>query len=131
MSLEEKKANANVALSAHRNDDSRFRTRAFGGITMKRVLLAIALGVVTTFAVIGLAFVADDLGFESFARALAWPNTLLQSLTPSNNIGTLDHPVTEGTPLNALAFYASIPLGVLIYGFVAYMGLRLTKRTKL
>ena len=96
---------------------------------MKRVVLAIALGVVTTFALIGLAFVADDLGFESFARALVWPNTLLQSFAPSNNIGTLEHPVLEGTPLNALAFCASIPLGVLIYGLIAYAGLSLTKRS--
>jgi hypothetical protein len=39
---------------------------------------------------------------------------------PLNNVGTAAHPIYEGTPLNDLALFASIPLGAVIYGSVAH-----------
>jgi hypothetical protein len=86
----------------------------------KRLLLALLIGVVATFAFIGLASVVDELGYEFLARALVWPNALLQSLVPPHNIGTPEHQVLEGSPLNFLAFVASLPLGFIVYGAVAF-----------
>jgi hypothetical protein len=48
-------------------------------------------------------------------------------LIPAPNIGTLDHPLYEGTPLNFLAYLASFPLAVIFYAFVAYLFLRRLK----
>src|SRR5580693_2408104 len=96
---------------------------------MKRVIQSIGIGIVATFAMIGLAFVVDDAGYEDFAQYLNWPNLLLQNLAPPHNIGTADHHFLEGSPLNVLAFYASIPFGTLIYGCVAFVTFRLRRRT--
>jgi len=96
----------------------------------KRVLVAIALGVLITFALIGLALAAASAGLDSLAKVLFWQNSLLQSLAPLGNIGTVEHPVYEGTPLNFLAFLASIPLGFLIYARVAYAALSFVQRRR-
>lgn len=95
---------------------------------MRKVTIAIAIGVVVTLTLLGLAFAADAAGHHGIASALFWHNSLLQSLMPLNNIGTAAHPVYEGTPLNFLAFCASIPLGVFIYGVTAYVALRSVRR---
>ena len=95
---------------------------------MHKVLLASAIGVVVTLALLGLAFAADAVGHPGIARVLFWHNGILQSLAPLNNIGTAAHPVYEGTPLNFLAYCASIPFGFLIYGVAAYVVLRFVRR---
>ena len=82
----------------------------------RRVLVSLVLGLAVTFALIGLAYVLDDAGYESASRVILWPNSILQSLVPGTDIGTAEHPVLEGSPLNVLAFYASIPLGALVCG---------------
>jgi hypothetical protein len=94
----------------------------------KLALVAASLGVLVTFALIGVAFVADDAGYESLARVLMWPNAFLQSITPVNEIGTAAHQFSEGTPLNVAAFYVSIPLGFVVYGLIVYAFLRLARR---
>jgi hypothetical protein len=95
---------------------------------LKRVLLAFAVALFATGLLIGLSFVADSFGFPTIASALSWQNTLLQSYVPLGNIGTAEHPVYEGSPLNFLAFLASIPLGVAIYSLLAYATLTWARR---
>jgi hypothetical protein len=90
---------------------------------LKRVLLAFVVGLFATGLLIGLSFVVDSFGFSTIANALFWQNTLLQSYAPLGNIGTAAHPVYEGSPLNFLAFLASIPLGFIVYGVLAYAAL--------
>lgn len=95
---------------------------------MKRFLLALAVGILITAALFGLANAAGAAGYPGVARALFWQNALLQSMVPLNNIGTPEAPFYEGTPLNCLAFIASVPLGVLIYSFAAYVILGFARR---
>lgn len=95
---------------------------------MRKVVLAIAIGIVVTLVLLGLAFAADAAGHPGIARALFWHNGVLQSVVPLNNIGSAAHPVYEGTPLNFLAFCASILLGFIIYGAAAYVALRFGHR---
>ena len=90
------------------------------GIMRKRILLALLVGLILTAGLLGLAFVAADAGLDALARGLLWPNTLLQSLAPLGNVGTPERPIYEGTPLNFLAFFASIPLAFVIYTAAAY-----------
>jgi hypothetical protein len=89
-----------------------------------RILLAIVIGV---FVTIVTAAVALALSSESAREVLFWPNTMLQSLVPASNIGTPDHLLYEGTPLNFLAFVVSFPFAVVVYGAVAYVFLRRLK----
>ncbi len=93
-----------------------------------RILLAVVVGVVVTAALIGLAFAASSSGLDTLAKVLFWQNSLLQSLAPLGNIGTGEHPVYEGTPLNFLAFLASIPAGIIVYSFLAYWALHRLRR---
>lgn len=61
----------------------------------------------------------------SIASKIAyWQGWLLQSLVPAVNIGTLEHPFFEATPLHFLAFFAGLPVGVIIYTAIAYVLLR-------
>jgi hypothetical protein len=89
-----------------------------------RILLAIVIGV---FVTIVTAAVALALSSESAREVLFWQNTVLQSLVPASNIGTPDHPLYEGTPLNFLAFVVSFPFAVVVYGAVAYVFLHRLK----
>jgi hypothetical protein len=92
-----------------------------------RVLLAIGIGVLVTAGTAAASFALNTHGSESIGDAVFWPSTLLQSLIPAPNIGTPDHPLYEGTPLNFLAYLASFPLAVIFYAFVAYLFLRRLK----
>jgi hypothetical protein len=89
-----------------------------------RVLMAIRIGVLVTAATAAASFLLSSRGADTISEVVFWPNTLLQALTPAPNIGTPDHPLYEGTPLNLLAFLTSFPLAVISYGFVAYVFLR-------
>ena len=89
-----------------------------------RILLAIVIG---AFVTIVTAVVASALTLDSARTVVFWPNTLLQYLVPTPNIGATNHPIYEGTPLNVLAFLLSFPFAALIYGAVAYLCLRFLK----
>jgi hypothetical protein len=86
-----------------------------------QILLAIVIGV---FVTIVTAAVASALSSESAREVLFWPNTVLQSFVPASNIGPPHRPLYEGTPLNFVAFVASFPFSVVVYGAVAYVFLR-------
>ena len=94
----------------------------------KRIFLAFAIGVLVTAILFALSFAADSFGFTTLANGLLWQNTLLQGLAPLGNIGTPEHPVYEGTPLNLLAFLASIRLGIVIYSVMSYAALSMVRR---
>ena len=95
---------------------------------IKRIFLAFAIGVLATAILFALSFAADSFGFTSLANGLLWQNTLLQSFAPLDNMGTPEHPVYEGTPLNFLAFLASVPLGIVVYSVLAYAALSMVRR---
>lgn len=91
---------------------------------IKRISIAIGVGGLATLIMGVAARVASNFGAESLAQYLFWPNALTQSLVPCIQIGTPQHPVCEGTPLNFLAFLASIALSAVTYSAVAYVWLQ-------
>jgi hypothetical protein len=95
---------------------------------IKRILLAFAIGVLATAVLFALSFAADSFGFTTLANGLLWQNTLLQSFAPLGNMGTPEHPIYEGTPLNFVAFLASVPLGIVVYSVMAYAALSMVRR---
>jgi len=95
---------------------------------MRKALTAIAIGTALTLALLGLAAAADSAGLAKLANALSWQNGLLQHFAPLHNIGTSERPIYEGTPINFLAFLASIPLGIFIYSLAAYVALHRFRR---
>jgi hypothetical protein len=99
------------------------------GARLKRVGVAVVMGFLLTLGLNGLAFSTGNLGYPLLSKMLIWPNTLLQSLIPLNNIGTAERPIMEGTPLNVLAFIASIPLAWFVYFCIAYVWLASRKRS--
>jgi hypothetical protein len=108
------------------------QTRQLGLVrSVKRsllILLAFGIGIVITALTATLSYLALPAGSELVSEIVFWPNTLMQSLVPIHNIGTPEHPFYEGTPLNIVAFIASFPLAVLLYGTVAYVFLRRRQR---
>jgi UPF0716 family protein affecting phage T7 exclusion len=102
-------------------------------VTIKRVLLAAVIGVAVTLLLIAASFAADDAGHETLSNVLFWQNWLLQALMPAPNIGSAEHPFAEGTPLTFIVWFASVPLGFVIYGVAAFAvirRLRLLKRLR-
>jgi hypothetical protein len=91
------------------------------------VLVAIGIGVLVTAATASSSFVLWNRGFDIISQVVFWPNTLLQTLLPAPNIGTPHHPIYEATPLNGLAFVASFPFAVILYGLATYAFLRRLK----
>jgi len=90
----------------------------------KAILLAIFLGVGISALLQVLALVAHEQGFTSITRILDWPNTLLQSLVPCVPVGSSENPRCEGSPLNLLAYFASLPVGAVVYAIIAFVILR-------
>ena len=90
-----------------------------------RFALSALIGIGVTLALLALAFLVDD---KELARAIFWHNTMIQNAIGGYNIGTPEMPVIEGTPMNLLAFLASIPLGFVIYGAIAYFFIGLLRR---
>ena len=88
------------------------------------LLIAIGVGVLLTVVLTGAAYYSYAAGAQNVSRALFWPNSLLQGLVPCNDIGTPEHPMCEGTPLNVLAYGASFPLSVAVYAAIAYVFIR-------
>jgi hypothetical protein len=73
-------------------------------------LAALVIGIAATLVLTVAASFSHSAGAELAARVLSWPNTLLQSLVPPHNIGTVESPFYEGMPLNVLAYFASVNL---------------------
>ena len=87
---------------------------------IKRFVLALVSSVAVTLGLFGLAFVCAG-SHEQLARILYWQGYSLQSLIPAPNIGTAEHPLYEGTPAHMVAFFAGIPVGVIIYFMVIFL----------
>jgi hypothetical protein len=88
------------------------------------ILIALAIGALLTVGTATAAYVANRAGSDFASEILFWPNTVLQALVPAHNMGTPDHPLYEGTPLNFFAFLASFPFAMVIYAAVAYLFVR-------
>jgi hypothetical protein len=100
---------------------NKYRGRRIGRDGLRwRLALAFILGAIATFALMGLSVIANECGYELASRIVFWQNTLLQSLVLPINIGYSEHAVYEGSPLNFLAFLASMPLGIVVYGIAAF-----------
>jgi len=84
----------------------------------KQIFVALFVGLVASFALLGLSVYSDELELGILAKIFDWPNTLLQSFVPLNNLGTPEHPILEGSPLNDLAFQVSVPFGAVVYGAI-------------
>jgi hypothetical protein len=94
---------------------------------IKRIMLAMLIGVTVTLLLIASSFAADDAGHETLSNVLFWQNWLLQALVPAPDIGAAEHPFAEGTPLTFIAWFASVPLGFVIYGVAAFAIMRRPK----
>jgi hypothetical protein len=76
--------------------------------------LALIWGGGIALAMFAASEVAIALGHVSLARALVWPSSLVQALIPTPNLGTVERPIYEGTPLLA-AWYVGVALTFPIY----------------
>ena len=88
---------------------------------MKRWLLAVLCGSLMTVVLTVIAF--SDNTSRKTAGILLWQVTLLAQGVPHGNIGTVEHPVYEGSPLDFVPVIVGVPLGIPIYTLVAYGGL--------
>jgi hypothetical protein len=92
------------------------------------ILLALGIGTLVSAVTATLSYFAFQAGAELISEILFWPNTWMQSLVPLlyglPNIGTPDHPLYEGTPVNIAVFFVSFPLSILVYSAVAYVFVR-------
>jgi hypothetical protein len=100
-------------------------------VTIKRVLLAALIGVAITLLLIAASFAADDAGHEALSNLLFWQNWLLQALLPAPAVGSSPNPFAGRMPLTFIAWFASVPLGFIIYGVAAFSVIRRVDRWRL
>jgi hypothetical protein len=87
---------------------------------LARFLISLIIGVLISAGLIGAAFFADVSGYKALSGILFWPNTLLQDLTPCVPIEASGQHLCEATPLNLIAYVASFPISVAVYGAIAF-----------
>lgn len=67
-----------------------------------------------------------------FVKVLLWPAYLLGpvigKLLPRGNIGTAEHPVYEGTPIDFLAGFALVGLSILFWPVATFVVLTVVSR---
>lgn len=90
-------------------------------VDMKRWLLSVLCGLLMTGVLTVIAF-SEGTSRET-ARILLWQVTLLARAVPHGNIGTAEHPVYEGSPLDLVPVFVGVPLAVPIYTLATYSGL--------
>jgi hypothetical protein len=78
------------------------------------------IGALISAGLIGTAYLADMSGYKAFSGILFWPNTVLQDLMPCVPIEASRQYFCEATPLNLLAYIASFPISVAVYGAIAF-----------
>lgn len=86
----------------------------------KLVGQAVLLGITAALVLFGLSYVAASFEFKRLSYILYWQGWGLQSMVPSPNIGTLERPLYEATPVHLAAFLAGLPLGAFIYSIAAF-----------
>lgn len=94
---------------------------------MKRAILC---GVAVAVVLFAASEVAFETGHGRLARQLEWQASLLQRAVPTPNHGTKEKPIYEGTPLHMFAWYVGVILSVPMYSAVAYLALRVRRRTR-
>ena len=87
---------------------------------MKVIAQSIMIGILVTLAFFGLSYVATTFGHTQLAHVLYWQGWGLQFLVPCHDIGTIEKPFCEASPLDVIAYFGGIPLGVVLYSAAAY-----------
>lgn len=95
---------------------------------MKIAGKSFVIGTLITLVLFGLGYLAVQQNQTDLSYILYWQGWCLGMLMPCNNVGTIYFPVCEQTVWHVLAFYAGIPLGILVYSALAYFGLALFRR---
>lgn len=85
-----------------------------------KVLLSLLIGTVATLSLVAASHVAFGAGRHTLSHVLYWQGFGAASLVPCNDTSTSEKPFCEGTPLNVVAFFSGIPVGVALYSSVAY-----------
>ena len=88
---------------------------------------ALVLGLAIAIALFVFSELAVYFGFGRWARIIEWQASLFQSLVPAHNIGTVDHPVYEGTPVHLVAWYVGVILSAPLYIALVYAALLLKR----
>lgn len=95
---------------------------------MKSAWTALTLSISVSAVLTGTAWAFGGLGWDSLARALVWPASLLQGAVPPLNIGTEGQPFYEATPVHVFAFFAGLVAQIPVYWLVFYVVLRTSRR---
>lgn len=86
---------------------------------MSRLAVSVICGLILTVSLTAVAF--SGVVSRPTARILLWQCMFVAQGMPRGNIGTSEHPVYEGTPLDIIPIFVGVPLGVPIYAFLIYV----------
>lgn len=94
-----------------------------------RLLISFVVFLCVCFTVVPHAMDVDP---PSLVRVLLWPASLLGPVIgrvlPRGNIGTTEHPVYEGTPIDFLVGFALVGLSIFFYPVATFIVLSLVQR---
>lgn len=95
---------------------------------MNIILKSLIAGTIITLSLFALSWLTALADWLDFSYLLYWQGWVLQLLVPCNDIGIPGAPACEMSRSHLLAFYAGLPVGVLVYSTLAYIGLSLRRR---
>lgn len=95
---------------------------------VNKVYKALIIGTVITLLLFGAAFIAADIGLTELSYLLYWQGYILGMLVPCKEVIILGVAQCEVTTIGIVAFYAGIPIGILVYSLLAYIPLALFKK---
>ncbi len=91
---------------------------------------SLVIGTIITFLLFGGGYLAVQQDMIGLSYKLYWQGWLFGMLVPCKEIVILGHANCEVTRLGVFAFYAGLPVGILVYSTVSFILLSLYKRIR-
>jgi hypothetical protein len=88
------------------------------------ICLSLKIGALLTALDMGAAQLASAIGKPGVASFVYWPNAIIQAFLPCVPMDVSGKHYCEGTPLNVIAFWTSIPVSVVLYAVIAFIVMR-------
>lgn len=95
---------------------------------MNRFTRSLILGTVITFLLFGAGYLTAENGMMDLSYMLYWQGYVLGMMVPCKEVVILGLANCEVTTVSIVAFYAGLPLGILVYSILSYVLLTLFGR---
>ena len=95
---------------------------------MKTFVASLVVGIVLTFGLFGLGYLANDSGHYALSYFAYWQAWAMQMSLPCWSMAAGGEPLCRDPAVSKVVFYGGLPLGIFIYTALTYAVLSWRKR---